>query len=140
MDYPVGFDSSIHARKPICGVLATAIVAGVSYPVAYAAIRRALFTLYPSRKRFGGRVSLKMIEYALDGLAVRYAKTKILSGTRLHILVPTLKRDTTYLIRVPGHIMTVRNNAVLDQQKHLNFLLFKNRKVTHVYEITGKGW
>lgn len=52
MDYPAGFFGSYHSQKPICGVLAVAIAAGVTYDVAHEGCKR---HLPKDRQRFGGK-------------------------------------------------------------------------------------
>ena len=142
MEYPVGFDSSTMNNKPICAVLALAVVCGVSYDVAHATCKTALFELYPNRKRFGGGTTLRINDLVMNRLGVKFERHDISKNRilRLHDLVPRLKRDTLYLVRTPGHIQVVMNNAVMDQHQHVNYLLRKNTKVTHWYEILGKGW
>jgi len=144
MDYPVGFDSAKHSNKPICGVLAMAIVCEVSYDVAHAACKAAMFEIFPWRKRFGGGTSLAISDLVMSRLATKFEKHTVRKGgpiLRLHHWVRYMtKPDVTYLVRTPGHIMTVRNHCVIDQTRSCNFLLRENRKVTHWYEIKGKGW
>ncbi len=141
LDYPTGFDKETMSNKPICGVLAMAIVCEVSYDVAHAACKKALFELFPYRKRFGGATNLRINDIVMSRLAVKFERHNVKGMLRLHDWVRRYtKPGVTYLVRTPGHIMTVRNHAVIDQHKHNNFLLCQNRKVTHWYEIKGKGW
>lgn len=143
MEYPVGFDQATYRKKPICGVLAMAMVCEVSWQVAHAACRQAMIDVNPHRKRFGGITNLEQLELVMSRQAVKFQKHDMTGKRilRLHDFVCYYsKPDITYLVRTPGHIMTVRNHCVVDQARSCNFLLRKNTKVTHWYEITGKGW
>lgn len=142
MDYPVGFDHSKYSRKPICGVLSVAIIANVSFDVAHAALKNAMKVCLPHRKRFGGSINLAMYNLALDGLAVKYVRKNVVGTLRLSRFAQVYaKPGVLYAVRVPGHIMTMRDGMVIDQHKHLHWSQLKSdRKVTHYYEILGKGW
>lgn len=141
MEYPTGFDQERLKHKPICGVLAMAIVCEVTYDVAHAACKAALFELFPYRKRFGGGTNLRINDLVMSRLAVKFERHNVKGMLRLHDWVRRYtKPDVNYLVRTPGHIMTVRNHCVIDQVRSCNFLLRANRKVTHWYEIKGKGW
>ena len=141
MEYPTGFDSSTHRNKPICGVLALAMAAGVSYPVAHATARQALFDMNPRRKRFGGSTTVSSIDLALKRLGVRSLLVKIDGTYRLRDFVAQkAKPGVMYLVRVPGHIMTLKDGMLLDQEKLISVSQYKNRKLTHFWRIQGRGW
>lgn len=142
LEYPVGFDQERMSRKPICGVLAMAIVANVSFDVARATLKDLLHELYPYRRRFGGAISLAMFERAMKRLAVRYDKREVVGNLRVSRFAQVCaKPGVLYAVRVPDHLITMRDGMVLDQAKHCHWSELKsNRKVTHYYEILGKGW
>jgi len=140
IEYPVGFSQEELRNKPICGVLAVAIAAGVSYQVSLAALKRNM----PShRKRFTGGTYDQQQLAALSQLGVQYQVT-LVDGWRFGEMVEAGKfeADTTYLITIRGHIFTYRNGIVCDQSKNMLWseTLTKKKKVLRIVKIIGKGW
>jgi hypothetical protein len=143
-EYPQGFYASYHSQKPICGVLAVALAAGVTYDVASEACKQAMKDLYPSRQRFGGKTSTPLRELPMKRLGVKFDRTNITSKRpKLIDAVKDFEPDALYLVVVPKHVMTVRNGYVIDQSKlTLVELCGKraNQRVSEITKITGKGW
>lgn len=142
IDYPCGFDASVHSKKPICGVLAVALCAGVSYPVAHAACKASMKALKLG-VRFGGRTWLTQIEHSLKGLAVRFAKYRVHDNPTVGFFAAhRAEPGVTYLLRVKGHFVTLRDGMLIDQISNAPWQLHKThrRHVTHYLRIDGKGW
>lgn len=143
MKYPDGFFSSYHSQKPICGVLAVALAAEVSYDVATASCKQAMHDLYPSRQRFGGKTYENQIDLALERLAVKFEKTAFITHKpRLIDLVKTFEPDTLYHVITPKHISCVRNGQLVDQAGlgPIDICPFAHKRVRYIRKIIGKGW
>lgn len=144
MEYPCGFVKEVHSRKPICGVLAVALCAGVSYDVAHAAVRKATFDANPSRQRFGGRTYLRDLKTAMTRMAVKLSPTiKVTQPMTVQRFTDDVaKPDITYLIQVSGHFMTLRNRILVDQSYNVPVELHKRRRsqVIKFVAVLGKGW
>jgi hypothetical protein len=141
VEYPSGFDSSIHAKKPICGVLAVAIAAGVSYDVAHATMKKIAYE--KGRKRFGGRTNRSWQHEALRRLAVKFTFKRIEGNMTLRKFIENhAERDKVYIAHVRGHVMILKNNCLTDQNKSRNYLLTKNmqQQILDYTRIDGKGW
>lgn len=99
-----------YRRGGNCGVLSVAIVAGVSFEKAWAACRM--------RKGSKGATSAGQREIALNALKVRFEKKRFLK-TRPTVRV--FARDwtvpgVTYMATTHGHVVTVKDGIVIDQQ------------------------
>ena len=142
-EYPEGFFSNYHSHKPICGVLATAMAAGVTYDVAHATCKQAMHDIFPNRQRFGGITYEPQIDLALKRLGVQFEKTVFNSHRPRFIdLVKEFEPDVTYHVVTPKHIQTVRNGYVIDQGKLTRVELHShaNKRVRYIRKIIGKGW
>lgn len=142
MEYPSGFKAEVHSKKPICGVLAVALCAGVSYDVAHAACKRSMLALKLGM-RFRGRTYLRQLKHALSGLAVRFTEYKQNDNpTIAHFAEFRAEPEVTYLLRVSGHFLTLRDGILIDQGACLPYSLHKckGRHITHYLRIDGKGW
>ena len=144
MEYPSGFKAEIHAKKPICGVLAVAVCAGVSYDVAHATVRKATFDRMPSRQRFGGRTYLRDLKTAMSRLGVKLSETIKVNApmTVERFANDVAKPGISYLLNVPGHFVTLRDGVVIDQGQCLPVQLHKckQRQVKKFVAVLGKGW
>lgn len=143
-EYPDGFHANYHADKPICGVLAVAIAAGVTYDVAHATCKQAMHDVYPSRQRFGGKTYEAQIDLALKRLGVQFDKTIYnTKGPKLINLVKELEPGVMYHIITPKHISTLKDGYIIDQSKLTLVELagkIANQKVKYIRKIIGKGW
>ncbi len=137
MDYPVGFFGSYHSQKPICGVLAVAIAAGVTYDVAHEACKR---HLAKGRQRFGGKTGDNQREQAMRDLGCTIESVNLRGNLRS--VIEQLEPGQTYNIVYARHVVTVRDGFVIDQQHKLHFLAWPKvarSRVKSVIKIT-KGW
>lgn len=143
MEYPEGFFSSYHSQKPICGVLAVALAAGVTYDVANEACKQAMKDLYPTRQRFGGKTSTAQRELAMKRLGVKFERTNYASkAPKLIDVIADLEPGVIYHIVTPKHVQTVRDGILIDQGRALPVALCPQAKkrVREVTKILGKGW
>ena len=143
MEYPEGFYSSYHSQKPICGVLATAMAAGVSYDVAHAACKDAMHIVFPKRQRFGGVTYEPQLDLALTRLGVKFEKTVYASqAPRLIDLVATLESGVMYHVITPKHIQTIRDGMLIDQGRlqPVADCIQAKKRVRYIRKIIGKGW
>jgi hypothetical protein len=142
MNYPEGFSRAELSRKPICGVLSVALCANVSYPVAHAACKRAMNALGVGL-RFRGRTYQVQREHALASLAVRFEKETLGLGETLgHWVAKYAVPGVAYMVCVRGHVVTVRDGIIVDQNANLPAIMHPSRRkfVTRITRITGKGW
>jgi len=128
IDYPDGYQPG-----PICGVLSTAICAGVSFYAAHA--------WFKARKgaKWKGSTTVSVRDEALKHFGVKF-ETKRWTRPR-----PTVKtfaakhaaKGATYMLRVRGHVVTLRNGWVLDQHERAVACLHDRRNciVTHSTRI-----
>lgn len=144
MEYPDGFLDS-HKRRGICGVLAVAMAADVSFDVAKATLRDCMRDLYPQRQRFRGGTHYSQVLLALKRLGVRYvehpefAAMNISIGEFTYIVDPAKK----YLVYVPRHVVTVHNRLIADQGNIAAPIFhWAHRRIINrpVIEILGRGW
>lgn len=143
-EYPEGFYAGYHSQKPICGVLAVALAAGVTYDVASERCKEAMHDIYPTRQRFGGKTTTPQRELAMKRLGVKFERTDIVSKRpRLIDVVKTFEPDTLYQVVTPKHVSTVRNGYIIDQSK-LTLVecagKLAKQRVREVTKIIGKGW
>lgn len=144
MEYPCGFDQSAMKHKPICGVLATALCAGVPYKVAHDRVREATFKANPNRQRFGGRTYLRDLKSAMASLGVKLSETIKVNKpmTVSRFAADVAKPGITYLLQVPGHFVTLRDGVLVDQTANalVNEHKVSRRQVQKFVAILGKGW
>lgn len=144
MEYPEGFFSSYHSQKPICGVLAVALAAGVTYDVAHEACKQAMKDLYPTRQRFGGKTYSNQRELAMKRLGVKFEKTVYASHKpKLIDVVQDFEPGVIYQVVTPKHISTVRDGILIDQGKRTPVAMagkLATKRVSEVTKIIGKGW
>lgn len=143
MEYPEGFYSNYHSQKPICGVLAVALAAGVTYDVAAARCKEAMHEIYPKRQRFGGKTTTPQRELAMKRLGVKFERTDYVSKKpKLIDIIEKLEPGVMYHIVTPKHIQTVRDGILIDQGKLAPVATCPQAKkrVSEVTKIIGKGW
>ena len=142
LEYPEGFTSKL-ANRGVCGVLATAICADVSYDVARQTLKQVMIDQELGQRFRGGTYS-KQRQEALKRLAVQFVERPEYVGmTIAHFAEFHARRDVVYMVCVKGHVVSVKNNAISDQRLIGNFIVHhsaKRRIVKPVLEILGKGW
>ncbi len=134
MNYPSDFTAEI-AKKPICGVLSTATIAGVSFAYANNLYKK---NLMRGRKRHGGRTSHEQRCVVLTLLGVRYKEIPVTSRKNLRYTVENLcKPGVTYMITTSSHVVTVRDGIVQDQDEQSSFVGHGARLcfVRHILQI-----
>lgn len=137
MEYPQGFFGSYHSQKPICGVLAVAIAANVTYDVAHEACKR---NLPKHRQRFGGKTYDDQRRFAMAQLGCKIEDVN-LKGS-LKTVIEQLEPGQTYHIVYARHVVTVKDGFVIDQQHkqhYLNWPKVASSRVKSVIKIS-KGW
>jgi hypothetical protein len=142
-EYPQGFFSSYHSQKPICGVLAVAIAANVTYDVACATLTDALKVCHPQRQRFGGKTSVPQRNEALKRLGVKFEETAIVAKKpRLIDAVKDFEPGVTYLVVTPKHIQAIRDGYLIDQGRlqRVELCTQDKKRVSNICKIIGKGW
>jgi hypothetical protein len=137
MDYPQGFFGSYHSQKPICGVLAVAIAAQVTYDVAHEACKR---HLPKSRQRFGGKTYDCQRDKALRDLGCTVELVE-LKGSLLKV-VEQLEAGSVYHLHYAKHVVTVCDGFVIDQGAKLHYLAWPKVKTTRIKSVRKimKGW
>lgn len=137
LEYPDGFTDDL-SRRGICGILAVAIAANVSYDKARAACK-----LFHPGKRLRGRTWHRQRMNALWSLGVRFVETEGEFGSARALLDSgQLKRDTLYMLRVNGHAFCSFNGCVADQNGISNIAFrpgLGRKKVTHIVEIVQQA-
>lgn len=105
MDYPEDFTFEEYSRKPICGVLSVAILAGVSFAEATKAIKA---NMLPHQKRHGGKTYHAQRMGALSSLGVFFRERKVSSRMTLHRwVVNYCEPGKRYMITTSSHVVTV---------------------------------
>lgn len=141
--YPEGFDATQDKNRPICGVLAVAIAAGVSFDVAFAACKR---NMPKHRQRMRGSTYKEQRDAALKELGVkfnaRFRCNDIHTFSVLQFCEMHANDGFVYLLEVRGHVMTFRDGCIIDQGKYIPWQSYaKPRiKLKRVVKIIGKGW
>lgn len=144
MEYPQGFADSHWRKRGICGVLAVAIAAEVTFEVAHAACKRAMLELKLG-VRFRGGTWHRQRVHALRQLGVKFVEYPEYKGMTFRQFIDEYAvEDVTYMLANKGHVISVRNGMVADQanikprQEHK----YGGRSVIDkpVIAILGKGW
>lgn len=123
-------------HAPICGVVAIALAANIPFTQAWELTKLRM----SSPNRWRGRTTLKQRVRLLDVLDVPYEAVNLPRRMTLKTFVENhTRRDVTYKVTVTGHVVTVRNNAVADQNGVFNILLHRSRRqqVRNALEIGG---
>jgi hypothetical protein len=137
MALPADYDT----LRPDCGVVAVAVIAGISYAKA-----RELLAAEGKRDgRWRGGTSLAQREAVLRRLGFTLHTVKV---PRMRLETWALSRwarpedqQQRYMVRVRGHVMLQQGLAVLDQRGRNNvFKHWARRKiVTHVFVVTREA-
>jgi hypothetical protein len=111
IEHPADYCPSM-AKRPICGVMSSAIVAKVNFDVAFAAAKRT-----NDSKRFRGGMQVDHLLRCLEALGVKFsAMTMTNEKLQLqHWIALRAKPGETYIVYVSGHYVTVRDDQVADQ-------------------------
>jgi len=113
IEFPDGFVPEQHRHLGCCGVLAVAMLADVPFQTAW----DALLSLQPRPKRWRGGTTHTQRLKALALLGVATESAQGLPRRTLATIVRStlLEPGVTYMVRVRGHVVTVRNGIVVDQ-------------------------
>lgn len=111
MERPEGF-SNVNIKHGICGILAVAVCAGVSYEAAYSACKRAML---PHQKRMGRATYHRQRCNALWMLGVKFTETTVVGSLQLRYFDSRAKPDTLYMLRINGHVLCYKNGFIQDQ-------------------------
>lgn len=135
MQYPSDFTEDLR-KKPICGVLATAVVTRRTFAEATAAIKA---NMLPHQKRHGGRTYDEQICNAVVSLGVGIREVPVRRQTLQRWVAECSQADRTYIVWTAGHVMTVYNDMVMDQYMHEHYTEHQSRRcfVKRVFEVTG---
>lgn len=110
IEYPADYCPTM-SKRPVCGVMASAICAKVNFDVAFAAAKRTNHS-----KRFRGGMHFDHLARCLEELGVNFRFASNNEGFQLqHWVALRCEPDQTYIIMVTGHYVTVRNGHVADQ-------------------------
>lgn len=136
LKYPDGYTGT--SRDPHCGVLAVAICAGVSFETAWDIFKS--YRTPRQRARWRGATNWQERDLALLQLKVDYGTLAVRRQTLLAFVRDVAKPGETYMVRVRGHVVTVRDGMVIDQtacapaSKHPS----RRKFILRVTRITGK--
>lgn len=112
MQYPSDFTDDLR-KKPICGVLAVAMIANVTFARATEAIKN---NMLPHQKRHGGKTYFEQRVNALKELGVPCEELTLIGKPTLkNAIASYCDPNETYMIDTSGHCVTVRNGIVWDQ-------------------------
>lgn len=142
LEYPNGFVGSKWQRRGICGVLSVALCAGVSFEVAHAGCKRAMIDLKLGLRFRGGTYHKQRLR-VLDRLAVRYEEVALTGRTTVGDFASYhAKPGVAYMLRIKGHVLTLKDGVACDQGHCGPVSSYKRRKTPLVgaTAITGKGW
>lgn len=143
MEYPQGFADTHWRKRGICGVLAVALAAEVTFEVAHAACKRAMHELALGQRFRGGTYHIQRL-HALRGLAVRFTELDFKDMSIRRFIDEFAEADTTYILATKSHVITLRNRIIADQANIKPSLQHKyggRRVITKpVIRIDGKGW
>lgn len=138
--YPDGFDTTAK-RVGNCGVLALAICAGVSYQVAWEACKRNLKLLGKDRQRMRVATNHAQRLASLRQLAVKCIEVDPEGFTVRQFAERYADNGKVYMLRIKGHVVTLKGGFVVDQHRCLPWQQYnKRRKILNAIRIDGKGW
>lgn len=137
MKFPEDWTEEL-ARKPICGVLAVAVIANTTFAKATLAIKS---NMLPQQKRHGGKTYHTQRLGALDQLGVEY-KDQIWDLTLNQFITKHAKPNTLYMINITGHVVLYKNDLILDQRGVISWTDFPNKrkKIKNVTRIISKWY
>lgn len=115
MQYPIDFTDNLR-KKPICGVLSIAVIAGCTFADATNAVKK---NLMPHQKRHGGKTYHEQRLGALRHLGVNFIEHKNVAKRNLSSWVAlNAMPGVTYMVTTSIHVVTVRDGFVIDQYEH----------------------
>lgn len=131
MYYPVDWQEEL-ARKPICGVLAVAVVANITFAEATDLVKKHML---PHQKRHGGKTYAEQRYGALNDCGVKYMPLNVKRQTLLRFLREN--PEGTYMIEVTGHVVVYKDGLVIDQSQIANVEEHwaKRKFIIEVFEI-----
>ena len=133
MRYPNDFTDDLR-RKPICGVLSTAMIAKVSFAKATDVIKN---NLMPHQKRHGGKTYHEQRLNALRELGVPFREVPVRKQTLQNWVKCATLTGKLYMVTTSKHVVTVRDELVADQCE-INYIddhVARRCFVRHVVEI-----
>lgn len=126
MEMPAGFDPEYHKNKPICGVLAVAICANVSYDVAHARCK----DNQPSHcKRFRGTTYFTQRKAALSQLWVRFTELDYKHLSVMEFCMFKEGDNFTYMLDIRGHCITFKDGLLIDQHGIVPWRKYKHPRI-----------
>jgi hypothetical protein len=138
IEYPAGFDSARDRKRPICGILAVALGADVSFDVAFQACKR---NMPKHRQRMRGSTYKEQRDQCLKDFGVKFEV--ILTNRSVMEFCQYHENDGfTYLIEIRKHVMTFRNGHLIDQAINIPWRQYHHPRigVVRAIKILGKGW
>jgi len=131
VNYPIDFTEDMR-RMGICGVLAIAVSSNVTMAQAHAACER---NKMPHQKRHVRRTYDEQIIKSIQDFGYLTQEVPVERQT-VRKWVST-SGSGTFLVFVSGHVLTVRNGMVLDQEAHASADVHPARRrfVQKVYSI-----
>lgn len=126
MQFPADWTEDL-VRKPICGVLAVAVIAGVTFKEATLAIKA---NMLPHQKRHGGKTYHEQRLGALKQLGVEFHDQLRLDRITLnHWLCSSNPiSGTMYMINVTGHVIIYKDGFVIDQRGKVPYEEYPNKR------------
>ena len=143
IDYPAGFDATRDKQRPICGVLAVALAADVSFDVAFAACKRNMMSF---QKRMRGATYAPQRDEALRELAVKFDPNWRCNDIHTFSVMQFCEMHAddgkTYLLEIRGHILTLKGGRIIDQHINKPWREYHHPRVKlhRAVRIEGKGW
>ncbi len=124
MQFPVDWTEDL-VRKPICGVLAVAVVAGVTFKKATLAIKA---NMLPHQKRHGGKTYHEQRLGALRDLGIKFHDQMWDKVALNRFITGAAQPDTMYMINVTGHVIVYKDGFVIDQRGKVPYEEYPNKR------------
>lgn len=134
MDYPSDFTEDMR-KQGICGVLAIAVASKRTLADAHEACKRHLM---PHQKRHVRRTYDEQIIASIEGFGRRVEELPVVRQNLRKWVDTCSQPNETYVVFVSGHVLTVKNDMVLDQAAldHYNDHPSKRQFVQRVLRIS----
>lgn len=125
MDFPSDWTEDL-VRKPICGVLAVAVIASVTFHKATLAIKA---NMLPHQKRHGGKTYHEQRLGALKQLGIEFKDVMVRDFTlNRYFQSGMLNSRDMYMINVTGHVIVYHDGYILDQRGKMPFEDYPNKR------------
>lgn len=140
-EHPSGFLAD-YKRKPICGVHAVALCAGVSFNEAWLMLRA---HMPKGRARFGGRTFHEQRISALRAFDVKFTELRLERPFTLREWIEARGcENVLYMLDVTGHTMTFKDGILSDQGGFVRYvdhwaLRKRLRRATIIQRRRGGG-